>query len=174
MAELGIFGEDERLELVDGEIIPMSPKGARHQSTVRRTARQLRRVYGEADFTLMEDSALGMGDLRERYPDLLVATGGEAVYNDRVAEASDVVLVVEIADTTFKKDRDEKVPEYAAAGVPECWLMDVRRWRLFVYRDPDPVAGRYRQVDVLGEDGQVVAGPGQGTPVAVADLLPLC
>ncbi len=121
----------------------------------------------------MEDFALEMGSLRERYPDLLAAIGGEAVYDERVAEASDVVLVVETADTTLKKYRDEKVPEYAAADISECWLMGVHSRQLRVYRDPDPSPEDTGRWTGSGRMTGFWTAPGRGTLVPVADRLPL-
>ena len=171
MAEAGVFGEEERLELVDGEIVPMSPKGPRHQSAVRRTARQLRRVFNEAEWTLMEDSALALANSRERYPDLLVAGGGDAEYDDRVAEPADVVLVIEVSDTTLATDRDVKGLEYALAGIPEYWIVNLADRSLEVYRDPSPAGYGPRAVFQPGD--QVPLAAAESALVAVADLLPL-
>jgi Uma2 family endonuclease len=171
MAELGILGEDERLELVDGEIVKMSPKGARHQSAARRIARRLRRVFDENHWTVMENSALALDTFRERYPDVLVARGGEETYDDRVAGPSDVVLVVEVSDTTLEKDVGVKGPEYAAAGIPQYWVANMAQRRLEVRDDPAP--GGYQNVRIytLAESAPVTAVVASLT-IPVADLFP--
>lgn len=171
MAAAGVFGEDERLELVDGEIVPMSPKGARHQSAVRRTGRQLRRVFAEAEWTIMEDSALALSDHRERYPDLLVVRGGDAEYDERVAEAADVVLAIEVSDTTLALDRDQKGREYAAANIPEYWIVNLPQRCLEVYGGPG--ASGYARGEIFGPSDLVGVEGAPGAAVLVADLLPL-
>ncbi len=171
MAEAGIFRDEERLELVDGEIVPKSPKGPRHQSALRRIARQLRRLFSEEHWTIMEDSALGLANHRERYPDLLVARGGEPEYEDRIAEAGDVVLVVEVSDTTLTTDRGAKGPEYAAAGIPEYWIVNLPERCLEVYREPDN--SEYGTRTVLYPSDEFPVESASGTLISVADLLPL-
>jgi Uma2 family endonuclease len=158
MAEAGIFGDDERLELSDGEIVPMSPQGPKHISATRRTARQMRRVFGEEDWSVREEKALALGTDRERYPDVVVARGGDDIYDDRIAEAADVALVIEVADTTLHIDRDVKAREYATAGIPEYWIVNLPERRLEVYRDPADGGYRSRRRFEPEQEGSVGGG----------------
>ena len=171
MADAGVFGEEERLELVDGEIVPMSPQGPKHISATRRSARQMRRVFGEEDWSVREEKALALGDSRERYPDVAVARGGDAEYDDRIAEPADVVLVIGVADTTLATDRDVKGLEYALSGIPEYWIVNLTDRSLEVYREPTPSGYGLRTIFAPGD--QVPVEFAGSALVAVADLLPL-
>lgn len=172
MAEMGLFGDGERLELVDGEIIPRSPQGPKHISATRRTARQMRRMFGEERWSIREEKALALPNESERYPDIVVAAGGDAEYDDRLAEARDVVLIIEIADTTLRTDRQVKGPEHAAAGISEDWIVNLPDRRLEIYRQPAP-DGYGQQAVLLPSEQTRVPAADKSALVTVADLLPL-
>jgi Uma2 family endonuclease len=172
MAELGIFGPEERLELADGEVVPMSPQGPKHISATRRTARQMRRVFGEERFSVREEKALALNESRERYPDVAVARGGDAEYDDRIAEAGDIDLVVEVSDTTLAFDREIKGREYAEAGIAEYWVVNLPERCVEVYRQPS-AGGGYGSRDVFAPADTLRAQAAPEAPVVAADLLPL-
>jgi hypothetical protein len=129
----------------------------------------MRRVFGEEDWSVREEKALALGTDRERYPDVVVARGGDDIYDDRIAEAADVALVIEVADTTLHIDRDVKAREYATAGIPEYWIVNLPERRLEVYRDPADGGYRSRRRFEPEQEVSVAAAPG-GAFIRVADL----
>ena len=171
MAAAGVFAPEERLELTDGEIVPMSPQGPKHVSATRRTARQMRRLFGEDDWSIREEKPLALSDYQERYPDIVVARGGDAEYDDRITEASDAVLIIEVADTTLTFDQDVKGPEYAAAGIPEYWIVNLPERCLEVYQSPGSTG--YPPPAIFQRSDRVPVAAASGALVAVVDLLPL-
>jgi Uma2 family endonuclease len=124
MVEAGVFGPDERLELIGGEIVDMSPIGSRHQACVDRLTsmfapalpgRAIVRVQGSVRIT----------DLSQPQPDLALLRPRDDFYVDAHPGPADVLLVVEVADTSLSYDRWTKLPLYAKAGVPEAWVIDL-------------------------------------------------
>lgn len=141
MAEAGILGEDDRIELIDGEIIEMSPIGPAHQSTVdaltdglvpRLRGRAIVRVQGS--FLLTADG--------EPEPDILVLRPRADRYAFALPGPGDVLLIMEVAHSSLAYDRDVKALRYAAAGIPEYWLWDLIHRLLLVHRDPTPQGSR--------------------------------
>lgn len=158
MIEAGILDEDDRVELLNGELIQMAAMGGPHVNCVMRLNHRITpAVLGRA-FVLVQ-SSFRLSDFSEPEPDLVVIR--EREYDDRLAVSADVLLVIEVADSTLRSDRDVKIPMYAAEGIPEAWLVDVRRKRVTVYRDPTPDG--YQTVTVHTR-GAVL------TPLAFPDL----
>ena len=134
LAELGILHQDDRVELVAGQVLEMTPIGDRHASCVRRLinlfAPNLRDV---AVLDAQNPVVLGTHDAPQ--PDLTLLhrrPGGYATH----PRAADVLLVVEVADTSLSYDREIKMPRYAAAGIPEAWLVDLVGDAVSVCRRP--------------------------------------
>lgn len=176
MAGAGVFEDDERLELVDGMVVKMSPQGPRHTSATQRTARQLRRAFGETDFNIREEKPLALTSPHlERYPDVAVARGGDAVYNRRAPRPGDIVLLVEVSDTTLGSDLTTKKLLYGREGIPAYWVLDINGRQLFGFRRPDTVSGEYAEEFTADEAGSVTIedAPQGPATVAVAALLPL-
>jgi ubiquitin-like protein Pup len=124
MCEAGIFKPEERLELIDGEIITMAPIGQRHHACVMLLTMTLApRLEGRALVSVQGPLALGPDQLR--YPDLVLLRRQADVYRTAGPTATDAFLVIEVADTSVDYDRDVKVPLYAQAGIPEVWLVDL-------------------------------------------------
>jgi Uma2 family endonuclease len=132
MGEAGIFSEDDRVELVEGEIVEMAPIGWRHMEAVNDLARLLFGLAG-GRYTVSVQNPLVVGEHGEHYPDLVLYRAG---VRGRVPEAGDALLVVEVADTTVSYDRNVKLPLYARAGVPEAWLVDLRSGVVEVHSEP--------------------------------------
>jgi Uma2 family endonuclease len=159
-AELGLFRPEERLELLDGEILEkMSPQKERHTVAVLIAGRVLARVFGP-NYHVRPQMPLVLDDQSETEPDVLVVPGVEEAFLERHPTAADVRLLVEVSDTTLRLDRGDKRTAYARAGVPEYWVLDLRKRRLEVCRDP--AGSRYRSMTILGEEDVV-------TPLAVPD-----
>src|SRR5438132_935451 len=135
LIETGFFGPDERLELVDGQIITMSPIGTRHSSCVMRISDLLAKRLGPRAL-LSVQSPLVLGERQEFVPDVAVLYRRDDYYASRRPRPADTLLVIEVADTTLPFDRSVKVPRYAAAGVVEVWLADPQRDLILTYDTP--------------------------------------
>jgi Uma2 family endonuclease len=160
MGDAGLFAEDERVELIEGEIIDVPPMGHRHAGTTAYLAQLLTGlVAGRA--LVRQQLPLRLGDQSEPLPDIVVVKSRGDYYMKSHPVAADVVLVVEVSSTTLPFDRNVKVPMYARHGVAEAWVVDVNAARISYYRSPDdgaytvqgtaPLAGRHR-IDAIDVD----------------------
>src|SRR5216684_8251839 len=135
MIEAGVFGRDERLELIDGEIVQMSPIGDRHAACVRRLIALLSQLF--ADHAIVDAQNPIMVDAAYvPQPDLALLRRRADYYATQTPTAADCLLVIEVADTSAEFDRLIKAPRYARGGVAELWLIDLERDVLVAYRDP--------------------------------------
>ena len=124
MGDAGIFREDDRVELIHGDVHEMTPIGPTHAAIVDDLNELLvTRLAGKARVRIQNPIRLGLHD--EPRPDLVVAQLRAGRYADRHPEGSEVLLVIEVADSSLRYDREAKLPLYAAAGIPESWLVDV-------------------------------------------------
>jgi Uma2 family endonuclease len=135
MGEAGILHEDDRVELIDGVIVQMSPIGSRHAACVDRLAAVLMRALGERAIVRVQNPVT-IGRLSEPQPDLMVLKPRDDFYAARHPGPSDVLLLIEVTDTTGVYDRATKLPLYARSGIVEAWVVDVRRHVIEVYRGP--------------------------------------
>jgi Uma2 family endonuclease len=143
MAEVGILGEHYRVELIKGEIIEMSPIGRRHKAFVGNLAKLLIvRLLDRA--TVWVQSSVALAEDTEPEPDLAVLRPGAVPYKERDAWAEDVLMLIEVADSSLAYDRSIKLRLYAEAGIPECWVVDCNAEAVEVYRGPGPEG--YREV----------------------------
>jgi Uma2 family endonuclease len=146
MAETGILGRRERVELIRGEIVQMSPIGPRHSAFVDNVARLLiRRLPDEVIVRVQGPVALA--DDTEPQPDFTVLRRRAVAYKDREAWAEDAVLVIEVADSSLAYDRSTKRQLYAEAGIPEYWVVDCTAETIEVHRSPGPDG--YRDVRLV-------------------------
>jgi Uma2 family endonuclease len=135
MAEVGILRPDARVELIEGEIIDMAPIGSRHAGTVEQMAQVLRRaVKNEAMVRTQQPVALDVHS--EPEPDITLVVSRDDHYKAAHPNPSDVLLIIEVADTTLRYDRDVKTRLYARHGIPEVWIVDLEGRRLLRYRSP--------------------------------------
>ncbi len=165
MVAAGILGEDERVELVEGVLVQMSPEGRPHVATIRELTGRLSHHYPWPQYQLQVQATQPLTDHRLRIPDLIVA---RRVLGDWLAP-TDVVLFIEVAGTSHALDTGTKAQEYAQWGVPVYWVVDLKKRQVFVYdnlRD-----GVYARPAVMGEDQELVL-PGTATSVPVAEILP--
>lgn len=124
MAEAGIFTEDDRVELIDGEIIKMSPIGSPHAGCVSTLDNLVRECLG-ARVHVRVQNPVRLSLHSEPEPDLAVVVPRADNYRTRHPTPEDVLLIIEVSDTTLPYDRDVKLPLYAAAGIPEVWIADI-------------------------------------------------
>ena len=137
MAEVGILGRHDRVELIRGEIVEMSPTGRRHKAFVANLAQLLIvRLVGRA--LVFVQSGVVLADDTEPEPDVTVLRRREVPYKEREAHAEDVLLLIEVADTSLAYDRSTKLRVYAEAGLPEYWVVDCAAEAIEVYRGPGP------------------------------------
>ena len=141
MGRTGILGEDDRVELVDGEIVQMSPIGARHMACVNRLNSLLTRRLGQ-DYVISVQNPIRLSRYQEPQPDLAILKWRDDFYASTKPTAADVLLVIEVAETTLDYDTQVKIPRYAQAGVPEAWVADLTRDGVTQYADP--VGGVYQ------------------------------
>ncbi|MEM1043691.1 MAG: Uma2 family endonuclease [Bacteroidota bacterium] len=169
MAEAGVLGEDSRVELIDGIITAMSPVGAAHIACVNRLNDLFTRLRFELEgaFVVSVQNPVRLGPKQEPEPDLALLRPFAEV---RMPEAADALLVVEVADTTLATDRAVKAPRYAAAGVPEVWIVDLGGGQVEVYRQPGAVGYVEARIAEPGETLRFAAIPEAGE-VAVSDVL---
>lgn len=137
MAEVGILRKHDRVELIRGEIVELSPIGRRHKAFVINLAQLLIvRLTGRALVSV--HSGLVLADDTEPEPDVTVLRRREVSYKDREAHTEDVLLVIEVADTSLAYDRSTKLRLYAEAGIPEYWVVDCNAEAVEVHRGPGP------------------------------------
>lgn len=134
MAAAGILRPEDRLELIDGEIVEMSPIGDRHAACVRIANNLFARAFGNAALIDVQNP-LRLNNYTEPQPDIVVLKPRVDYYKQKKVRPEDALLVVEVSDTTLKYDRSIKVPRYAAAGIPEVWIEALGADELLVYRD---------------------------------------
>lgn len=165
MGEAGILGEDDRVELFAGEIVAMSPVGPLHVYIVALLAKFLEARIG-SEVLLSIQSPIRLDDASEPEPDIVVLRPRD--YRAALPGPADVLLAIEVADSSRDYDRDAKLPRYAAAGIPESWLADLVAGRL--ERHSEPRDGLYRQI-ALGRPGDTLAStvlPNLAIPVSLA------
>ena len=167
MGEAGIFAPDERVELIDGEVIEMTPVGPRHISTVIRLTRYFVGVAGDDLLVSVQSPVRVKGT--EPMPDFALLHPRGSEYDDRKPQAEDCVLIVEVADSSARFDREEKSRLYAEGGIAEYWVLDLPRTAVVVHAKP--AAGRYRTV-VEHPRGATFASPALGgREIRTDDLL---
>jgi len=147
MAEAGIFNEDDRVELLEGEIVDMAPIGSRHAACVKRMNRFFSEQLRE-EVTVAVQDPIRLGELSEPQPDVMLLRPRPDYYAGGHPEPQDVLLLIEVADTTAAWERGYKVALYARAGVREVWLIDLTAGTVEVCRRPE--GGAYQSVRLVG------------------------
>jgi Uma2 family endonuclease len=145
MVEAGVLTEDDRVELIDGEVLEMTPIGPEHGGTVKTLIQAFRGLPSSVSLLSVQDPLL-LDDRSEPEPDLMLLRPREDHYRRSHPRPGDVLLLVEVADESLERDRDLKLPRYAAAGIPELWIVDLRGRVLESCREPtaDDYTTRHR------------------------------
>jgi Uma2 family endonuclease len=169
MGEVGIFSEDDRVELLAGAIVEMSPIGPLHAGTVNRLTTLFSSRLGNRVIVGIQNPLLLRDEDSEPQPDVVLLRPRADFYTQSHPEAPDVYLVIEVADTSLEGDREVKFPIYARAGVSEAWLLDVSAERLEVYRQPT-TAG-YQEVRLLQRGAPIAPQAFPDLALTVDDLL---
>ena len=169
MVETGILSEDDRVELIDGELITMSPIGSRHVACVNALTSLLVLTLQSRAIVSVQNP-IRLNATTEPLPDVTVLRPKKSRYRDALPTGKDVLLAIEVSDTTAVFDRTTKLPRYAASGIREAWLVDLQMARVEVYSKPR--AGQYTSLDSFGPGENVTSGTIGGLVLAVDDILP--
>ena len=152
MGQVGILSDDDRVELIDGEVVAMTPIGPRHNACVASATRALVRAAGDAAIVLPQGS-VRLDLYNEPEPDLVLLRPRADVYASRHAGPEDILLIIEIAASSIECDRDVKARVYADASIPEYWLADLNANLVSRYSTPERGAfqdvERYRRGDSI-------------------------
>lgn len=165
MGAAGILTVDDRVELLNGELITMSPIGPRHAAAVRRLTRLFGRKLGTRA-TVSVQNPIALDDYSEPQPDITILRPRADEYQSDHPAPRDVLLLVEVMDTSQEYDRGRKLSSYAHDGIPEVWLVDVSAEVVEVYRRP--AGSTYRAVSRFTRKQrlQIAAFPGKWFPVS--------
>jgi Uma2 family endonuclease len=137
MAEAGILHEDDRVELIEGEIVHMTPIGRRHAACVAELNRLLVPAVGRRAL-LWPQNPITLPNDTEPQPDIVLLRPRVDRYLEDDAHPDDVLLLIEVADTSQRYDRLVKLPLYGRAGVPEVWIVDLPGEVIEIHRGPSP------------------------------------
>ena len=168
MGEVGILTERDRVELIEGELIAMSPIGSEHAGTVNALNRLLVQAVGERGVVAVQNP-VRLDDLSEPQPDFAVLKPRADDYRRATPRSADVLLIVEVADTSLAYDRDVKRSLYARYGVPEFWIVNLAANEVEVCRAP--TGDQYASVSHVGRDGVLEPELLSGVAIAVAAIL---
>ncbi len=168
MGEAGVFRADARLELIEGEIIEMSPIGSRHAACVNFLSWSLNRKVGDAAIVSTQNP-VRLNDFSEPQPDVALLRLRADFYRTAHPTPADVLLIIEVSDTTVEHDRQVKVPLYAGAGVSEVWIVNLPEEKIEVYAGL--LGGVYQSVNHVGRNAEVKAQIIAGLVVSVAEVL---
>jgi len=134
MGEVGILSPEERVELIEGEIISMPPIGGKHSGFVDHLNRLLVRAVGDNAIVRVQNPVV-LSELSEPEPDLALLKPRNDFYKQSTPIAGDVLLLIEVSDTTLRYDQEVKARLYAKSGIPEFWIIDIHKAQLCIYRD---------------------------------------
>jgi len=168
MAEAGILTHDDRVELIDGEIIDMNPIGSPHAAVTNRLARLLNRTVADATALVSVQSPLRLDDFNEPEPDVMLLLPRADDYRASHPSTADVHLLVEVSDSSLTYDRGTKLALYANFGVPEVWIVDLVGAAVEVFRQPKEGAYSSRE---RRTSGALAPGLVPGIVIDVAALL---
>ncbi len=168
MAQGGVFGEDDRVELLAGEILEMTPIGSRHAGCVNYLTHTLAAQLGSSVIVSVQNPLI-RDDSSEPQPDVLILRPRADFYRGGHPTPDDVRLVIEVADPSEDFDRHAKLPRYAQAGIPEAWLIVLSRDAVDLYNDPSPDG--YRAHRRFGSGELVTSRQFPALNVAVSELV---
>jgi Uma2 family endonuclease len=152
MGEVGILGERDRVELIEGELVAMSPIGSYHHGTVNQLTHALVHAVGERAIVSVQ-GPVRLDDLSEPEPDFALLKPRPDFYRDAHAQPADVLLLIEVADTSLNYDRNVKRMLYARHAIPEFWIVDLTSREVEVCRAPK--ADGYAAVQRVGREDEL-------------------
>ena len=167
MIAAGILTENDAIELLDGKLYETMSKGPLHNAAINRIAKMLERRIGETTIISVQNS-IALHEYSEPEPDLAVLKFRDDFYAGVLAEPKDILLIVEVSDSTLAYDRDLKIPLYAAADVAEVWLVDVQARTVTVYQQPRGNEFAKQTTCKAGDELPLPGFPGES--IAVSEL----
>jgi Uma2 family endonuclease len=170
MIARGILTSDDRVELLAGEIVEMSPIGSPHAACVKRLNRLFSLTLGERAIIGVQDP-IALPPDSEPEPDITVLRAREDFYAQAHPRASDVLLLIEVADSSIRLDQLVKLPIYAAAGIVEVWIVDLVSNQIEAYTRPEQ--GTYREKRIVRDEAMLTPVAVPELSVRVSDVLPL-
>jgi len=170
------FFEGKRVELIDGEVIDMSPQMESHVAGVTRAAAAMRRTFDESTHWIRVQAPLRVGRDSDPEPDVAVIKGTEEQFI-KTGHPTKALIVVEISLESLAYDRRTKASLYAGGGITDYWIVNLRRRQLEVHRKPvrdskSQFGWRYSQITTYKPDETVAPLAAKSSPIAVNDLLP--
>ena len=168
LGEAGILAKEERIELLDGEIIQMAPIGNRHRNSVNWSADLMREAIGQRAMVQVQ-APIQLDDFTMPEPDIAVIRR-RSINDIGSTLPSDVYLLIEVADSSLEFDLGEKLARYAAAGIPEVWIANLRSGELVVNTQPEGTT--YAHVRVIPLDGTVSPQAFPDVVLELADFIP--
>ena len=162
MGEVGIFDEDARVELIEGELVDMAPIGSRHAGVVRLLIHLLSPAIGNSAL-LDVQNPLVLDEYTEPQPDMVLLKPRDDFYTTAHPTPEDVLLLIEVADSSAEYDRLVKIPLYARSRIREVWVVDVVQKRLERYHKPQPAYAGYQHIEHYHE--------GTVSPEALPDII---
>lgn len=167
MARAGILGEDDRVELIDGEIVKKMTIGPSHASVVVRLNRFFSGLAGD-HFVVSVQNPVALGEFSEPEPDLMLLKLRPDFYAEAHPRPEDVLLLIEVAESSLEVDTEVKVPLYARHRIREVWLVDLFGRNVTVYRQPEN--GRYAQKKIFGPGQILPLSHPSGESLAISEL----
>ncbi len=168
MGQAGIFAEDDRVELLDGEIYVMAPIGDDHSTTVRILLNQFARRLGERAIVDAQNP-MRLSNYSEPQPDIMLLAPRADFYRSGKPRPEDVLLLVEVADSSLAFDRTIKLPRYARDGIREVWIVNLVARQIEVYRAP--VDGVFTETAVVARGQSVSPRAFPDIAIAVNDVV---
>ena len=168
MGEVGILTEDDRVELIEGQLIAMSPIGSHHAGTTNTLTRVLVQMVGDRGVVAV-GNPVRLDDLSEPQPDFAVLKPREDDYRRATPRADEVLLIIEVADSSLAYDRNVKRSLYARHGIPEFWIVNLTAGEVEVCHGPD--GEQYKSVTRVGSEGVLEPQLLDGVTIPVALLL---
>ena len=169
MAEAGILGPDERVELVNGEIVLMAPIGPLHNSGVIRLTEAFIAVF-RGLFVVLPQGSIRLNQFSEPEPDIALLKVRADYYSESLPTPEDMVIAVEVSDSSLAYDREVKVSLYAQANIPETWIMNLVDDCIETFTGPGP--NGYANHAIYGRGDRIAPATLTGMEFAVEDLLP--
>ncbi len=169
MAEVGLLAPDAQVELIQGEIIDMVPVGSRHAAAVIMLTDLLVPAAGKLAFAVAQ-SPIRLDQYSEPQPDFVLLKRREDYYAERLPDPDDVLLLIEVSNSTLRYDRSRKIPLYARHSIAEVWLIDLQRKQLHQFRQP--LAGVYQESRIF-KGGQIELPLEPSVTIEITDLLNL-
>lgn len=167
LAEVGILGPEDKVELINGEIVKMSPIGPKHAGIVNRIMRFFQMLLGEK-YLISVQNPVRLSTYSEPEPDIAVLYPRSDHYTSRHPQPKDVALIIEVSDSTFEYDTKIKLPLYAEAEIKEYWIIDLQKDQILVHTEP--VGSTYQKQSVF-QRGDTLTSPSLPTGVVVEELM---